>query len=84
MLGDASRSAAARLRRSPVDPAQVSVSGIAAGAFIAHQLHIARSVDIMSAAVIAGERHQVSGAPPKDVDAGGAFGARPRGAKIPA
>jgi poly(3-hydroxybutyrate) depolymerase len=38
----------------PVDPAHVSAAGIASGAFIADQLHIAHSADIMGAAMIAG------------------------------
>ena len=50
----ASASAAERLGSYPVDPAQVSVSGISSGAFMANQLHIAHSADIMGAAMIAG------------------------------
>jgi len=38
----------------PVDPAHVSAAGISSGAFIADQLHIAHSADIMGAAMIAG------------------------------
>jgi poly(3-hydroxybutyrate) depolymerase len=38
----------------PVDPAQVSAAGISCGAFIADQLHIAHSADIMGAAMIVG------------------------------
>ena len=38
----------------PVDPAQVSVSGLSSGAFMANQFHIAHSADIMGAAMIAG------------------------------
>jgi len=36
------------------DPAQVSVSGISSGGFMANQLHIAHSADVMGAAMIAG------------------------------
>lgn len=46
--------AAERLSSYPVDPAQVSVSGISSGAFMANQLHIAHSANIMGAAMIAG------------------------------
>jgi poly(3-hydroxybutyrate) depolymerase len=54
MLLYASASAAERLGAYPVDPAQVSVSGLSSGAFMATQLHIAHSADIMGAAMIAG------------------------------
>jgi poly(3-hydroxybutyrate) depolymerase len=54
MLLCASASAAERLGSFPADPAQVSVSGISSGAFMANQLHIAHSADIMGAAMIAG------------------------------
>ncbi|MCB4824451.1 extracellular catalytic domain type 2 short-chain-length polyhydroxyalkanoate depolymerase [Roseicella aerolata] len=47
-------SAADRLGRYPVDPAQVSVAGISSGAFMANQLHIAHSADIMGAGLVAG------------------------------
>src|SRR5690349_12491063 len=46
--------AADPLGRYPVDPRQVSVAGISSGAFMANQLHIAHSADIMGAALIAG------------------------------
>jgi poly(3-hydroxybutyrate) depolymerase len=46
--------AADPLGRYPIDPAQVSVSGISSGAFMANQLHIAHSAGIMGAAIIAG------------------------------
>ena len=46
--------AADPLGRFPVDPAQVSVSGISSGAFMANQLHIAHSAGIIGAGVIAG------------------------------
>lgn len=46
--------AADPLGRYPVDPAQVSVSGISSGAFMANQLHIAHSAGIMGTAMIAG------------------------------
>jgi poly(3-hydroxybutyrate) depolymerase len=47
-------SAADPLGRFPIDPAQVSVSGISSGAFMANQLHIAHSAGIMGAGMIAG------------------------------
>jgi poly(3-hydroxybutyrate) depolymerase len=47
-------SAAEPLGRFPADPAQVSVSGISSGAFMANQLHIAHSAGIMGAGIIAG------------------------------
>ena len=50
----ASAQAAERLSSFPVDPSQVSVAGISSGAFMANQLHIAHSADIMGAAMIAG------------------------------
>src|SRR5260370_21431949 len=46
--------AADPLGRFPVDPAQVSVSGISSGAFMANQLHIAHSAGIAGAGMIAG------------------------------
>ncbi len=46
--------AAERLGAFPVDPAQVSVAGISSGAFMANQLEVAHSADIMGAAMIAG------------------------------
>src|SRR5271157_5710075 len=46
--------AAERLGAFPVDPAQVSVAGISSGAFMANQLQVAHSADIMGAAMIAG------------------------------
>jgi poly(3-hydroxybutyrate) depolymerase len=46
--------AAAPLGRFPVDPQQVSVSGISSGAFMANQLHVAHSADIMGAGIVAG------------------------------
>jgi poly(3-hydroxybutyrate) depolymerase len=45
---------AAPLGPFPVDPAQISVSGISSGAFMANQLHVAHSAGIMGAAMIAG------------------------------
>jgi len=50
--GDAS--AADPLGRFPADPSQVSVAGISSGAFMANQLHIARSAGIMGAGIVAG------------------------------
>jgi len=50
----ASAQAADKLGSFPVDPAQVSVAGISSGAFMANQLHIAHSADIMGAAMVAG------------------------------
>jgi poly(3-hydroxybutyrate) depolymerase len=46
--------AAERLGAFPVDPAQVSVAGISSGAFMANQLHVAHSADVMGAAMVAG------------------------------
>src|SRR5271168_4093458 len=46
--------AADKLGSFPVDPAQVSVAGISSGAFMANQLQVAHSADIMGAAMIAG------------------------------
>src|SRR5258706_12483799 len=46
--------AADPLGRFPVDPAQVSGSGISSGAFMANQLHIAHSAGIIGAGAIAG------------------------------
>ena len=54
MLLCASASAAERLGGYSVDPTQVSVSGVSSGAFMANQLHIAHSADIMGAGLIAG------------------------------
>jgi hypothetical protein len=42
------------LGRFPVDPAQISVSGISSGAFMANQLHIAHSAGIIGAGMVAG------------------------------
>jgi poly(3-hydroxybutyrate) depolymerase len=50
----ATAQAAEKLGSFPVDPAQVSVAGISSGAFMANQLHIAHSADVMGAAMIAG------------------------------
>ena len=47
-------SAADPLGRFPVDPGQVAVAGISSGAFMANQLHIARSAGIMGAGIVAG------------------------------
>src|SRR5215468_4868285 len=52
--GGAGAQTADPLGRFPVDRAQVSVSGISSGAFMANQLHIAHSAGIMGAAIIAG------------------------------
>jgi poly(3-hydroxybutyrate) depolymerase len=46
--------AAEPLGRYPIDPTQVSVSGISSGAFMANQLHIAHSSGIMGAGLVAG------------------------------
>ena len=43
----ASASAAEKLGAFPVDPAQISVAGISSGAFMANQIHIAHSADVM-------------------------------------
>ena len=53
-LQGAAAFAADPLTRFPVDPTQVSVAGLSSGAFMANQLHIAHSADIMGAAMIAG------------------------------
>src|SRR3984893_8915198 len=45
--------AADPLGRFPIDPAEVSVSGISSGAFMANQLHIAHSAGIVGAGMIA-------------------------------
>lgn len=45
---------AAKLTAFPVDSTQISVAGISSGAFMANQLHVAHSADIMGAAMIAG------------------------------
>jgi poly(3-hydroxybutyrate) depolymerase len=47
-------SSAELLGRFSADPAQVSVSGISSGAFMANQLHIAHSTGIMGAGLVAG------------------------------
>jgi hypothetical protein len=57
----ASAAAAERLGAYPVDPAQVSVSGILSGAFMANQLHIAHSAEIMGAPMIAGGLYGLRG-----------------------
>jgi poly(3-hydroxybutyrate) depolymerase len=46
--------AADPLPRFPVDPQQVSVSGISSGAFMANQLHVAHSAGIVGAGIVAG------------------------------
>lgn len=46
--------AADRLGSHPIDPAQISVSGISSGAFMANQLHVAHSAEIMGVGLIAG------------------------------
>src|SRR5260370_41577658 len=46
--------AADPLGRFPVDPAQVSVSGISSGAFMANQLHISHSAGVVGAGISAG------------------------------
>jgi poly(3-hydroxybutyrate) depolymerase len=45
---------AEKLGAFPVDASQVSVAGISSGAFMANQIHIAHSADVMGAAMIAG------------------------------
>lgn len=42
------------LGRFPVDSRQVSVAGISSGAFMANQLHVAHSADIVGAGIVAG------------------------------
>ena len=46
--------AADRLGAFFVDPGQISVAGFSSGAFMANQLHIAHSADIIGAAMVAG------------------------------
>lgn len=41
-------------KRLKLDPAQVSVSGVSSGGFMAHQFHVAHSKDIIGSGVIAG------------------------------
>ncbi len=53
-LGGGAVHATERLGAFPVDPSQVSVAGFSSGAFMANQLHIAHSADVMGAAIIAG------------------------------
>ena len=45
---------AERLGAYPVDASQISVAGVSSGAFMANQIHIAHSADVMGAAMIAG------------------------------
>ncbi len=49
-----SRARAERLGAYPVDASQISVAGVSSGAFMANQIHIAHSADVMGAAMIAG------------------------------
>lgn len=49
--------AADRLGTLPIDPAQISVSGISSGAFMANQLHVAHSARLMGAGLVAGGLH---------------------------
>lgn len=46
--------AAEKLGSFPVDPGQLSVAGFSSGAFMANQLHVAHSAEVMGAAMIAG------------------------------
>lgn len=46
--------AAERLGAYPTDPAAVSVAGISSGAFMANQIHVAHSADVMGASLVAG------------------------------
>jgi poly(3-hydroxybutyrate) depolymerase len=41
-------------QRLKLDPAQISVSGVSSGGFMAHQFHVAHSADIVGSGVIAG------------------------------
>ena len=50
----------ASLAAFDVDPARVSISGISAGAFMAHQLHVAYSDVFCGAGLIAGGAYRVS------------------------
>ena len=67
VIGGAAR-AADRLGAYPIDPAQVSVAGISSGAFMANQIHVAHSADVMGAAMIAGGLY---GCAVQDVEADG-------------
>src|SRR3712207_4172578 len=49
--------AAERLGSWPVDTAQVSVSGLSSGAFMAAQLHAAHAAGIMGVGLVAGGLH---------------------------
>jgi hypothetical protein len=53
-LDIASATEAERLSSYPVNPAQVSISGISSGAFMANQFHIAHSTLLMGAGLVAG------------------------------
>ena len=47
-------SGADRLQPYPVDPTQISVAGDSSGAFMANQIHVAHSAEVMGVALIAG------------------------------
>ena len=64
----AERAPAERLGAFPVDASQVSVAGISSGAFMANQIHVAHSADVMGAALIAGGLY---GCAVQDVEADG-------------
>jgi poly(3-hydroxybutyrate) depolymerase len=53
-LGAGPALAADPLGHYPIDPTQISVSGISSGAFMANQLHVAHSADIMGVGMVAG------------------------------
>ena len=53
-LGLGSAHGAEKLGRFPIDSAEISVAGISSGAFMANQLDIAHSADVVGAAMIAG------------------------------
>ncbi|MFC7477543.1 depolymerase [Dankookia sp. GCM10030260] len=56
-LGGGGARAADRLGTLPIDPGQISVSGISSGAFMANQLHVAHSARLMGAGLVAGGLH---------------------------
>ncbi len=48
-------------RTLAIDPAQVSVSGVSSGGFMAHQFHVAYSASVIGAGVIAGGPYACAG-----------------------
>lgn len=68
LLPSRAETTAPPLSRYPVDPAQVSVSGLSSGAFMASQLHIAHASQIMGVGLIGGGLY---GCAVERVEAGG-------------